>query len=254
MKKFFCFSDIHGNYKAFVDALDRAGYEPFNPNHQLLGLGDYFGRADDTVLGQGGSMAIYRYLTSPDHFNVPICLRGNHESILYNAMEVQRLSYNDIYNGEHRTVASFHNCDADDARYNMPLAVYEMAAIGVEQWIEQMPWYYETTKYIFTHGFLPQGYMEQNLSKFTAGEWHEATWCHTVEELIKDRFCELTDKRKTVVLGHFGTDRLRRDLEDSHNKDNHAIWFSEEYNVIGLDATTILSQEVNVFVVEDDKQ
>ena len=42
--KFFVFGDIHSFYKEFKEELDKTDYDPENPNHCLISLGDNFDR------------------------------------------------------------------------------------------------------------------------------------------------------------------------------------------------------------------
>ncbi|MBR6657532.1 MAG: metallophosphoesterase [Oscillospiraceae bacterium] len=46
MPKFFVFSDVHGFYSMFMEALDNAGYDKNNPEHWLISCGDNFDRGN----------------------------------------------------------------------------------------------------------------------------------------------------------------------------------------------------------------
>ena len=68
--KYFVFSDIHGEYISLVDTLSKAGFEPDNPKHILICIGDGFDRGPD-------SRAIYElFVNCPRH----IYVRGNHDN------------------------------------------------------------------------------------------------------------------------------------------------------------------------------
>jgi hypothetical protein len=247
--KYFVFSDVHGDYGSLIDALEEAGYNPHNENHQIISLGDNFGRADDTAYGQGGSFAIYRYLTSQHHARPPICIRGNHESILLDILNRGRLTYTDIMNGEDRTLTSFSN--VSDARWQIDEAISLTERTGVRRWIQKMSWYFTTKNYIFVHGFLPHTINDYcSFEQIPDEDWHEASWCDTIAELSNETEEEAHD-RKTVVLGHFGNTKLRQKLENYPGIDN-STWYSDRYNVIGLDATTLINHMVNVAVIEDE--
>ena len=164
--KYFVFSDIHGNGEALYKGLEKAGYDPYNPEHRLISCGDNFGRCENYSIG---SKEIYEYLTSDMHINKPICLRGNHEDILLKIEERNSITLTDIYNGEHKTLGAFaaDNVDpnlfdkeimASQIKYDQHearLAIKEMREKGFFEWIKQMPFYFETEHYVFTHGFLP---------------------------------------------------------------------------------------------------
>ena len=49
MPKLFCISDIHSFYEPMLDALSEAGYNPSNPEHWLIVLGDVFDRGPDSA-------------------------------------------------------------------------------------------------------------------------------------------------------------------------------------------------------------
>ena len=49
--KFFVFADVHGDYTALIDGLNKAGYSAQNPEHMIISCGDMFGRADIDLRG-----------------------------------------------------------------------------------------------------------------------------------------------------------------------------------------------------------
>ena len=143
---YFCFGDVHGDEIAMLEGLKRAGYDCSNSNHQIISLGDNFGRASTG----GKSKGVFKYLTSKEHKNTPICIRGNHETILLDIFRRGFLTQTDIYNGEALTISSFAHCSKGQAIFD-PENINKAAKI-VEEWITKLPWYYETEHYIFTHG------------------------------------------------------------------------------------------------------
>ena len=46
--KYFAFGDTHGYYDELMTSLQEAGYQIFNPDHCLIGLGDYFDRGSQS--------------------------------------------------------------------------------------------------------------------------------------------------------------------------------------------------------------
>ena len=96
--KYFCISDIHGAYDSLINAMLKCGYDERNPNHQLIVLGDYFGRAS---IEPGDNVLVYEWLTADLHVNKPICIKGNHELIIEKMFRRNTVSYTDMYNGEH---------------------------------------------------------------------------------------------------------------------------------------------------------
>ena len=103
--KYFVFSDIHGEYISLVDTLSKAGFEPDNPKHILICIGDGFDRGPD-------SRAIYElFVNCPRH----IYVRGNHDNMLQEALEKdmdgEYVLFNILHNGLKATLDSF--CEND---------------------------------------------------------------------------------------------------------------------------------------------
>ena len=76
MNRYFVFSDVHGEYYALADALREAGYDPNDPKHILVSLGDNFDRGSN-------SLDVYTLLA---HNKQNICIKGNHETFLEEAL------------------------------------------------------------------------------------------------------------------------------------------------------------------------
>ena len=249
---YFVFADPHGNYEALITAITEMGYDAANPQHQLIGLGNYFGRA---ARSNSDCVDIWRYLTSPHHTNKPICIRGNHESILIDAIERRQLTETDIYNGEHNTFASFlgrypNQIKRDD--YLQFDAAKVMINIGFYDWLKSLPWYFETEHYILTHGFVPMDYFTRGLEleEFGRDDWAIASWAKT-PDYIK-AFDEIKVKRnKTIVFGHWRAKELNERFAGKWEEIDGDIYVDKERRLIGLDTTTALSYKVGGVVIED---
>lgn len=247
--KYFVFADPHGDYEALLSALNENGYDATNPEHQLVGLGDYFGRAAQST---SDCVSMWNYLTSSEHLNKPICLRGNHESILIDAIERDKLTITDIRNGEHNTFASFIDkyptAVAYDSIYQHE-AAKKMSECGFLSWLESLPWYYETDNNIFTHGFVPVTYFSNNtpLDSFDDYDWDKMSWCNTPELLSSLDTIEIKEG-KTVIFGHWtSSDLVNKFVEPCDNYGN--IFMYKRF--VGIDYTTVLTHKVGCIVVED---
>ena len=249
---YFVFADPHGNYEAFITAITEMGYDASNSQHQLVGCGDYFGRAAQS---NSDCMNIWRYLTSPRHSNKPICIRGNHESILIDAIERRQLTDVDIYNGEHNTFASFLGRYPNQVKRDYYLqfdAAKVMINIGFYDWLKSLPWYFETKHYIFTHGFVPMMYFNRGveLNDFGESEWEEASWSNTPDDI---RTLDLikVGTHKTIVFGHWRAKELNEKFAGKWEEVDGDIYVDKERKLIGLDTTTALSHKVGCVVIED---
>lgn len=249
---YFVFADPHGNYEALITAITEMGYDAANPQHQLIGLGDYFGRAAQS---NSDCVNIWKYLTSPHHTNKPICIRGNHESILIDAIERRELTEIDIYNGEHNTFASFLGRYPNQLKRDCYLqfdAAKVMMNIGFYDWLKSLPWYFETEHYIFTHGFVPLQWFGKKwkLSDLGDWEWNTASWAKTPDYIwTLDQTHTKIDK--TVVFGHWRAKELNERFAGKWEEVDGDIYVDKERKLIGLDTTTVLSYKVGCIILED---
>ena len=249
---YFVFADPHGNYEALITAITEMGYDAANPQHQLIGCGDYFGRAAQS---NSDCVNIWKYLTSPHHTNKPICIRGNHESILIDAIERRHLTETDIYNGEHNTFASFLGRYPNQVKRDYYLqfdAAKVMINVGFYDWLKSLPWYFETEHYIFTHGFVPMDYFTRGLGleEFGRGDWAIASWAKTPDYIRA--FDEIKVKpNQTIVFGHWRAKELNERFAGKWEEIDGDIYVDKERKLIGLDTTTALSHKVGCIVIED---
>lgn len=249
---YFVFADPHGNYEALITAITEMGYDAANPQHQLIGCGDYFGRA---ARSNSDCVNIWQYLTSPHHVNKPICIRGNHESILIGAIERRQLTETDIYNGEHNTFASFLGRYPNQVKHDCYLqfdAAKVMIDFGFYDWLKSLPWYFETEHYIFTHGFVPLQWFGKKwkLSDLGDWDWSTASWAKTPDYIwTLDRTHTQVDK--TIVFGHWRAKELNERFAGKWEEVDGEIYVDKERKLIGLDTTTALSYKVGCVAIED---
>lgn len=243
--KLFCFGDVHGDEIAMLEGLKRAGYDNNNSNHQIISLGDNFGRAST---GRG-SRGVYNYLTSDKHANPPICIRGNHETILLDIFKRGFLTQTDIYNGEIPTICSFANCNKAQALLDKENI--DKTAAQIEEWIINMPWYYETSNYIFTHGWLPHNQNQwDKLTTVSTEDWHEASWSDTLSEVTNFISKFPNGWKKHIVVGHWTAAEFISLFERKYNRYGE-IYTADKYKITFCDCTTAYSHHIEIFTVED---
>lgn len=255
--KYFVFADPHGDYEALWTTLFEKGYDWENSEHQLIGLGDYFGRA---MQSKSDCVEIWRYLTNEKHVNKPICLKGNHEDILTQAIRRRGLTETDICNGEHNTFASFAYVYPNQIKYDSHLqfeVCQKMFRLGFEDWLEFLPGYYETEHYVFTHGFVPLSYFTgASLTELDSYDWNSLSWVKTPDFIrAMDEIPNILERRaagKTIVFGHWRAKELNEKFLYRWESEDGDIYFDEERKLIGLDCTTVLSHKVGCIVLEDN--
>lgn len=244
MPKFFVVSDVHGFYDELIEALEKAGFDPWNSNHWIVSLGDNFDRGPNPV-------GVMHYLQSLPR---KVLVKGNHCSLLQDLCERGYPGSHDFANGTYDTVCAFGGSGLGRS--------FDECCIITEQrtksFLYSMVNYFETKNYIFVHSFVPLKncdglpmYYTRN-RKFEvdpdwrhahASDWEAARWSNPFE-LAKSGF--LPDK--TLVFGHWSTyDQRPREYE---GEDLFDPIYGDGY--IGIDATTALSGQVNVLVLEDE--
>lgn len=237
--KYFVFGDAHGCYEALINSLNEAGYEISNPNHCLIGLGDYFDRGYK-------SKEIMEFLQS-----VPqkVLLLGNHEFYLLDMMRRGYISQGDIYNGVLATFLSFTGINENEVCIHPDVALDALTKTELRNFIRNLQFAFKTKDYLFIHASIPE------TVPFEQASWQEllAAIQTSIEEEFKKPISKslegLAKTNRKLVVGHRHTFLLRKEIYDD-GKEKHSIW--EYKNVIALDACTILTEKVNIFTFEDE--
>lgn len=280
--KLFVVSDVHGFYDEMRVCLREAGFSDEDDNNKLILLGDLFDRGSDSV-------KIYKYLKKMTEAGKAIVLHGNHEDFIIDFLKGEDCSFNFSHNGFNRTLDGFlgipaswenfcHFCTTspDMAKtiygnrvepllgdfFSIPLEVrfdvfQDYARHTIKKrykdllpWLESLPYYYETDKYIFTHASIDGECEDWHNPEYSSYEhwtpWQYLTWDdgHFYEKEIKN-----TDK--TVVVGHFHTDGIREiyNLPKDDKNPNSILYTNQK---IFIDTCTVLTKRVNVLVLEDN--
>lgn len=137
MKHRYAITDIHGNYKTFLSALE--GIE-LKPEDELYLLGDYVDR------GPGSRQVIEHILQLKAEGYQLHCLRGNHEQYMLNAFTADNKEYMRFWlrAGGRQTVESYEELGE------------KHASVLLEhlEWMQGLPYYMETDGYILVHAGL----------------------------------------------------------------------------------------------------
>lgn len=244
MAKLFVCSDIHSAYTPWMKALKEAGFDKDNEDHKIIVCGDLFDRMDESEL-------VYEFVKDMMGKNKLIYILGNHEGLMLECI--------------HRGYAARHDWSNGTAKSIIDLAphatnFYDACAVTYEKvkpLFDKAVNYFESQNYIFVHSWialkcnddLPPYYTKNRKFEFDpdwryahASAWETARWGNPFQ-LAEEGF--LPDKK--LIFGHWGTYEARpRDYE---GEDLFDIFYGDGY--IGLDATTALSGQVNVLVLED---
>lgn len=264
-KKIFAVADIHGHYNILKKSLDEAGYDENNPNHLLIVLGDHFDRGEE-------SLSVYEYLKRLSDENKAIVLKGNHDNMFIDYLMGTKISpFDYFHNGENATFAEFlhqtrpfetwcllyNNIEEPTTQDFANWLSEAREEINNEypellEWMQNMPYYYETSNYIFTHASIDTAVSDWHFphcynGKYT--DWDALLWD---DGSFFGKY--LTNTNKKVVIGHFGTDHLRRkyNYRSESEEDDFSILTREDGRVIAIDATTVYSKKINVLVIESE--
>ena len=242
MAKLFIFSDSHGYCDILKNALNDAGYDPSNPNHYLIGLGDYFDRGKQPK-------EMMKFL-----MNTPrtILIKGNHEDLFEDMCDRNIPLYHDVANGTFETAQLL-------TEHKDPSFFY--AKDIVTPFFNKMINFYETENYIFVHSFIPvhhaniTDYWKSPMNyKFNPdwrqahySEWKEARWGNPFQQAMN--IAKQTGK--IIVFGHWHTSFMRWEDGDGENDlRNFDIYYGN--NFIGIDGCVHYTQRQNILVLEDN--
>lgn len=261
MPKFFIISDVHGFYDEMIKALDKAGFDENNPDHWLIGCGDYHDRGRQPL-------KTMMYL---EKLPRKVLVRGNHEQLMEDMCERGFPYSHDVSNGTFATAWQLDPTAPID-----PYAIdYDMVLKRLKPFFNQMVNYFETKNYIFVHSWvplinkdgLPAHYTKNRKFEFNPDwrnasqeDWDEAMWGNPFKQWQEG----LNKTGKTIVFGHWHCStghsmlteikisEFESECKISEFEDD-AIWEPFIYdNIIGIDRCTAHTGEVNVLVLEDE--
>lgn len=254
--KYFVFSDIHGEYLSLVNTLSEAGFEPDNPRHILVCIGDGFDRGPR-------SRSVYElFANAPRH----IYVRGNHDNMLLEAlkkgMDGEYVLFNILHNGLKATLDSFCGLSGEslgNGTISVQVLDDEIATAlslnpGLLEWLQKRPLYYETKHYIFVHAGLDP---------------NKRIWQETSEDFmlwdIEHSHDPIPSTNKTVIIGHHHAFRVRNnalnaDIQPRQKLDRQITCFgnTDEHapvqirNKIAIDGCINYTHKPNILVFEDE--
>lgn len=247
MAKLFVFSDPHGFYDILIRDLKAAGWDRNNPDHWLIGLGDYFDRGKQPK-------EIMNFL-----MNTPrtILVRGNHEDLLLDMCDRHIQLSHDLSNGTFETAQLLTNQKNPS---------FDQVKEKVTPFINKMVNYFETKNYIFVHSFVPTfkeeplpAYYTRDTTHTFNPSWrhaHFSDWCAARWGNPFKLSIQFADKLgKTIVFGHWhtadaATGRNGRLFRSEQDEKDFSIFYGDNY--IGIDGCVAYTRKQNVLVLEDD--
>ena len=95
--KYFVFSDVHGFYSIFKEALDQSGFDKTNPNHMLISIGDNFDRGQENY-------QMFTFLKEMKAKKKIILVKGNHEDLMAEMILRRYPLSRDLHNKTYQTL------------------------------------------------------------------------------------------------------------------------------------------------------
>lgn len=234
MKKIFVVSDVHGHSTLLKEALFRAGFDKENTDHLLVCCGDYFDRGNENA----------EVLKFFEQLKYKVLLRGNHEDLLLKLLQTGKLQPHHYINGTMSTLQNFFGKyfidpveDAID--FSGKTRVVDRLCDFIEETVD----YFETERYVFVHGWLPDKVtISAECRMQRSADWEKARWMKWTEHYKGES--PLTDK--IVICGHVPTFCAGSLVEDSQG----SIFYGR--GLIAIDAGTFDTKRINVLVLEDE--
>lgn len=239
--KYFVSGDIHGFYDEWQSALKEKGFDISNPHHKIILCGDLFDRGSQPK-------EIIEFVLK--HKDKVILIHGNHEDLMEQMIERNFSDYSDLCNGTAQTIVDLYT--------EWQISEFDLKKIAkvtrIQEVLDMCVDYYETTHYIFVHGWIPiieNCYLYDSDWRTARKErWEKARWTNPVEMF---RY-EIYEPNKTIVCGHWHCSALWHEqnpdeYEEFGDKANFEPFITE--NIIAIDACTTYSHKVNVVVFED---
>ena len=262
--KYFVVSDVHSYYSILKRTLDEKGFSQ-DKDHVLVLLGDAFDRGEET-------RETAEFLLALHDQGKLIYILGNHEELLIKCLHQLARGEDPIdiansyyaINGIWQSLLALANMsEADAVAHPQTLVANVFSSRVYKELLASCVDYYETDKYVFTHGFIPC--IEKDLYPratyaynsdwrvATPEEWSRARWYNGVK-IVEESKIYIPDK--TVVCGHWHVSAFHSKYEKKGSEWGADADFTPYYGkngtVIGIDACTPTSLTINCLVYDSE--
>ena len=260
--KYFIVSDVHSYYSILRRVLGEKGFS-LNKDHVLVLLGDAFDRGEETC-------ETAEFLLLLHDQGKLIYVLGNHEELLIKCLQQLArgddpidlaTSYHSI-NGTWQTLLALADMSEAEAISHPQTVVSNFVSSRVyKELLASCIDYFETERYIFTHGFIPC--IEKGFSPYVTysynpdwreaqpEEWSRARWSNGTKIVVEGNIVEAN---KTIVCGHWHTSYYHSKYEKKGSEwgedADFTPFYSENGAVIAIDACTATSQSINCLVYD----
>ena len=237
MKKYFLFSDTHGQYEPLIAALDEAGFDKNNKDHWLISVGDLFDRGRENV-------KIYNFLDSIERKHL---IFGNHDEFFLEFLKGNFLNFdwNCDNNGLWETLRDFAALPEDETWHYWHERTEELRRRiltrhpKIIEFMKSMKEGILIDKNVITHA----GFKENILNE----KWYVDNFANTIRfiNLNVDKYPNLT-----FIFGHWHAFLLYKGFSKT-------LYYDRKFefkNFIGLDACSNFTFKVFVHTIESNSQ
>ncbi len=257
--RYYVVSDVHGFYSQMVSALENVGFFKETKPCRLIVCGDLLDRGPEAK----ETIDFALKLLEKDRL---IFVRGNHEDLFCSLVEYLEkegdnifpyIPSHHIHNGTWETALQISGLNNADALTRPKRLISKIKNNAF--WKKLLPAtvdYFETEKYVFTHGYIPHKVRIDRENYKTVWrmaseeDWAKARWYNGMEiacgmkKILPD---------KTIVCGHWNTSFGHTHYEKKGSEFGPKADFSPFYaeGIIALDACTAFSGKMNCIVIDD---
>lgn len=255
--RYYTVSDVHGNYTLLRKALDKMGFFNDKKPHKLLVNGDLLDR------GQEANQLI-DFMIDLMEKDMLIFVKGNHEDLFLQCLQEAasgKINMHHYLNGTWDTLLQISEMSEDEVEKDRE-GLYELVRRGMQSpfYRKLLPAcvdYYETPKYIFTHGWIPcvvKGFQAHVKYEYVPDwrqadikAWYAARWLNGIDLACKHN---IREPNKTVVCGHWGACYGHNQQRTERYEDADFSPFYAE-GIIAIDASVCQSEQINCIVLDD---
>lgn len=257
--KYYVVSDVHGFYSEMIKALKEAGFFEETEPCKVVVVGDLLDRGSE-------ARKLIEFMLKLHYEDMLIYIMGNHETLLVDCLlDVARSGWVPDHHLHNRTwdtllqISGMTDEEGERDRREVVRRVIESSYYQIL--LPAAIDYYETERYIFTHGWLPcvnvkgsgayvTGEYDPDWRAAEPERWKAARWFNGMRMAC---LCKAIDPGKTVVCGHWHASYGHKIVDHIGTEFGEDADFTPFYGegIVAIDACTAESGFVNCVVIVD---
>lgn len=261
--RYYVVADVHGFYTETISALQEKGFFEDKSPHKLIVCGDLFDRGSE-------AKEMQRFILELLEKDKVILIKGNHEDLALDFLNAPKKYLWDMgtaitsHHYRNRTMDTFFQL----TDYNICDAVKNVKDFTekskdtpfIKTIISAMRNYFETSNYIFVHGWIPcraYGMKAQADTFYYKPDWRNAKdvdWAYSRWHNGMLAWSQgVKEPNKTIVCGHWHASYGHSKIEGKGSKHEEDAIFTPFIadGIIALDACTAHSGFVNCVVIDE---